>query len=73
MNIVVRLLSDTYDCETCGPSYADGAKVEFDDGTTLELSPTAHCFGGDNYSETAIYTAILKHLGHTVVVDDGEF
>lgn len=64
--IKIEWLSDSYECETCGYSYADGARVYIDGIIALDLKPVAHCFGGNNYDDRDVFTRILQHLGHTV-------
>jgi hypothetical protein len=67
MKIEIEWLTDCYDaCETCGSSYAEGAKVYVDGALTIDMSPSAHCFGGANYYQSDVYDAILKWLGHEV-------
>lgn len=77
MNIVITRLKDSFDCETCGYSYADGAEVEFICGAghtdKLSLIPSAHCFGGGHYDEEAILVAILEKLGHTVAFKEQDY
>lgn len=68
MKIRIERLTDDHDCETCGWSMAEGARVYFDGELAIELEPHAHCYDGDDYNDEAIYTAILNKLGHTVVV-----
>lgn len=53
-------------CETCGPSYAEGARVRINGMLAVELKPVAHCFADRNYNERTVYDAILMKLGHTV-------
>jgi hypothetical protein len=64
-NIDIKWITDLYHCEACGTSYADGARVSIE-GDVLEFLPSAHCYGGTDYSERTIYDAILRHLGHSV-------
>lgn len=66
MKIRIETLTDDHDCETCGWSYAEGARVYFDEKPVLDLEPHAHCYDGDNYSDTEIYKRILEVLGHEV-------
>lgn len=67
MKIEIDWLTDSYDnCETCGPSYAEGAKVFIDGVLTIDMAPSAHCFGGNNYYQSDVYDAILKWLGHEI-------
>jgi len=71
MNINITLLDDEIDCETCGGSYAEGAIVEFGDGSKLEFVPKAHCFSSVSYEREVIFSKILERLGHEVVVNYG--
>jgi len=64
--IKIQWLWDSTDCDTCGSSYADGAKVWLDDEIILELLPVASCYGGDNYDTSDVYLRVLKHLGYTI-------
>lgn len=66
MKIEIEWLSDDSDCEVCGMSWAEGARVVIDGEEALLLKPTAGCFGGTTYSEKEVFSAILSHLGHTV-------
>lgn len=68
--ITIEWLSDTYDgCETCGTSWAEGARVFIDGEMALDMSPSAYCFGGAHYDQSDVYERILRHLGHTVVTN----
>lgn len=65
--IKIEWLTDHYDnCETCGSSYAEGARVFVDDAMVLDLAPVAHCHSGVNYDQQDVYERLLRHLGHTV-------
>lgn len=66
-NIIhIEWLHDDWDCETCGWSWAEGARVTLNGETFLELIPSAHCFGGDHWSNDAVYLEIMKKLGYTI-------
>lgn len=67
MNIEIEWLSDDFDCDTCGGSWAEGAIVRFDGEVVIDMTPVAHCYGGDSYSQDMVYTAILEKLGHVIV------
>lgn len=67
MQIRIEWTYDSYDCETCGGSYADGANVYIDGQLALEFVPVAHCYDGDNFERDYVYAQIFKHLGHEVV------
>jgi hypothetical protein len=58
---------DRHDCETCGFSAADGARVFFDGAPKLNLNPIAHCYDGVDYDDEDIAREILRELGSNVV------
>lgn len=62
-------LSDSHDCESCGPTYAEGALVLIDGEEVINLEPVAHCFDGSDHRPEQVFTAILQHLGHSVTED----
>lgn len=65
--IQIKWLIDTHDaCETCGWSWTEGARVTIDGEVALDLTPSAHCFGGTHYDPQDVYDRILQRLGHTV-------
>lgn len=64
--ILIEILSDDHDCDTCGYTYAQGAKVTLDGKEFLMLEPVSACFGGDDYDYVHILTAILEKLGYQV-------
>lgn len=67
MKINIEWLSDSHDCETCGGSYAEGARVLIDGEPFGDFTPIAHCFDGSNFEREEIFKAILEHLGHQVI------
>lgn len=66
MKLTVERLQDTHDCETCGMSWANGFRVTLDGNVIVDLKPSAHCFGGNNYGEQRLLFAVLDHLGYEV-------
>jgi len=64
--IKIKWLSDTYDCDTCGTSWAEGAEITMPDGTISILPAIAHCYDGESYDSTYVYEAILYKLGYKV-------
>lgn len=66
MDILIKWLSDDFDCDTCGCIYADGAVVFINGEEALDLAPVAACFGGTNYTAEDVYKAILSHIGCNV-------
>lgn len=65
--IRIERITDSHDCETCGFSAADGARVYFDGAPKLHLNPIAHCFDGVDYDDEDIAKEILRELGSNVV------
>lgn len=65
--INIQWLSDSSDCDTCGMSYAEGAVVT--GAVTLDLTPSSHCFGGDNWDQSDVYKLILEKLGYIILED----
>lgn len=59
-------LSDTYDCDDCGTSWSDGAKVYLNGKKIIDFQPVAHCFGGSHWDRDSIYREILFQLGYKV-------
>jgi hypothetical protein len=70
--ILVEKITDSSDCDTCGCSFADGARVHFDGQLVLELLPVADCDGGKSYGDDEVYAEILRHLGHGLVYSSEE-
>lgn len=66
MSVVsVEYLSDSYGpCDSCGTSYAEGARIIVDGKVVRELTPVAHCYNGQSYGDEDILRAILEHFGH---------
>lgn len=67
-NIKITWLDDHHDCETCGSSYAEGARVEIDGVEFGDFEPFAHCFDSKSFERDEIFAAIFAHLGHTIEV-----
>lgn len=67
--IKLERLCDDYECDDCGYSSAYGANVFIDGVLAIELKPSAHCFGGIDYTDEDIYKEILCKLGHTLEVN----
>lgn len=61
-NIQIEWLSDYSDCETCGGSYSEGARVT--GAVELDLIPRASCFGGDHWSTDDVFRLIFEKLGY---------
>jgi hypothetical protein len=69
MKIKIEWLYDEHDCETCGSSYATGARVQIGNDS-LMFDPIAHCYDGASWTMAEVYESILKHLGHELEVED---
>ena len=68
MKIKIEWLTDCWDCDTCGWSSAEGARVYFDDKLVIDLTPVAHCFNNENYDDHYVFDQILQKLGHTMEI-----
>lgn len=68
--VEITWLDDSHDCETCGSSCAEGARVSIDGSLVLDLEPVAHCYDGASWERDTILHRILAQLGAHVVVDD---
>jgi hypothetical protein len=64
--IKIEWITDSVDCEQCGGNWADGARVHKDGDFWFELTPHAHCYDGDSYSERDVYAEMLKRLGFVI-------
>lgn len=63
MKIKIEFCEDVHECDTCGTSWASGAKVHFDNELVLNLEPRARCYGGKTYEESEIFEQVLNKLG----------
>lgn len=61
--IEIEWLSDHYECETCGSSFADGARVYFDGKVVFEFVPSAYCFGSDTMTDYEVFFKVFELLG----------
>lgn len=64
--IKIEWLYDGHDCETCGQSYATGARVLLNGDLLLELEPVASCYDSQHYDEADVYRSILERLGYQI-------
>ena len=62
----INWLSYSYDCDTCGCSFATGATVSIEGLETFTLPAVAHCYAGESYDELQVYETILRKLGYEV-------
>ena len=53
---------DEHDCDDCGYSTAEGAKIYINGRKVLDLKPVAHCYEGKTYSDIDILKAVLEYL-----------
>ncbi len=56
----IEWLYDSYDCEVCGPSDAQGAIVRLDGKVVIELIPNAHCYSSETYDDNSVYATIFN-------------
>jgi hypothetical protein len=64
--IEIRWIVDSYDCETCGGSSAEGAIVTLNGEEILRLEPLAHCYNSIEFSQEDVYKKLLETLGYEV-------
>lgn len=62
--IRIEWLYDECDCETCGTTYADGARVFVNHDLLFEWLPYAHCYDGVSYEQGAVFREIVARLGY---------
>ena len=67
--IHIEWLTDWSDCETCGPSSANGAVVSVDGEEVIDLQPAAACYDGTSHEAGEVFQRLLEHLGHTVTYE----
>ena len=66
--ITIRQISDEYECETCGPSFAEGFIITVGEKEIL-LEPDAHCYDSVSYDYDDVLKAVAESLGHTVKIE----
>lgn len=69
-NVEIEWIYDEHDCDTCGPSFAEGAVVRVDNMVVLEMMPLAHCYSSTSYSQDEVYNALLNRFGFDVTIKD---
>lgn len=50
-HIILTILHDSMDCETCGYDAEDGFTLEIDGNMVIDKTPLAHCYDGTRYSD----------------------
>ena len=68
MQIKIEFCEDVHECDTCGNSWATGAKVFFNDELVLNLEPVAHCYDSKTWEESEIFDQVLHQLGHKLEI-----
>ncbi|MCV9964725.1 hypothetical protein OIU34_22805 [Pararhizobium sp. BT-229] len=66
-NIHIIWTTDDHDCDDCGPSFADGARVDIEGRGPIELAPSAGCYDGVSHSRLDVFMAILARIGRIPV------
>lgn len=64
------LFDEGPDCETCGTSYAEGARVWLAGDVIFEHIPVAGCTNGHGMDKDEVYREVFKLLGYTVSITD---
>ena len=63
MKIKITRTEDSADCETCGPSWACGYRVEVDDSSiVIERKPSAGCTTLTSYGEDHMIKDLLEYF-----------
>ena len=68
MKIQIEFCEDVHECDTCGNSWATGAKIFFNDELVLNLEPVAYCYGSKTWEEHEIFEQVLNKLGHKLEI-----
>lgn len=68
MRISITRLSDMFECDTCGCSYADGWSVEKDGKPWFDMKPVAHCLGGSDFTVEDLVTELAGRLDPRAIV-----
>lgn len=69
-SVEIEWVYDDYDCETCGPSFAQGAIVRVDNMVVLELIPRASCWSSDTWEAEEVYNLLLERFGFDVTIKE---
>jgi len=69
--IDIKQLMDYRDCETCGPSSAEGYSVSIDGEEVIDMIPIAHCYDGTSYTLEELIIELLHKLGHNATFTGG--
>jgi hypothetical protein len=73
MKIKIETLTDVYDCETCGPTFAQGGVVYIDDKEVIRREPDAYCYESQNFSASDLLVMALAKVGCEVLVDGEKY
>lgn len=65
-DVRVERIVDVSECDDCGFSCADGARILIDGSLHSVLEPRADCFGGVTYDDDDIYREIHNGLYRNV-------
>ena len=68
--VEIEWVYDEYDCDTCSPSFANGAIVRVDNKVVLEMMPRAHCYSSESYEPEEVYNALLNRFGFDVEIKE---
>lgn len=68
MKILIEMTQDTYHCEDCVTSWADGGRIYFDGELKFEFIPQAHCYDNDTMGESDLYKKAFELLGHELYI-----
>ncbi len=70
--IDIEWLTDEHECDTCGWSTAEGAKITIDGKPAICLEPSAYCFGSDQWDADQVLGIVLGEMGiRTLLTEPG--
>jgi len=55
---------DSYECDDCGWSHAEGGRVYIDDVLIFEFQPSAYCYDSDEISVEELLYQACQHFGN---------
>lgn len=70
--VKIEWSTDSWDCETCGRSWEEGAVVWVDDEIILNEPASAHCYDGSGADESEVIRVICEKLNLKFTPKDEE-
>jgi hypothetical protein len=73
LEIDITTNHDSFECDCCGVSYAEGGDVSLGGTTVLSRPASASCIGSESWSDAELLVMALKKLGIAVMVDGSPY